>query len=85
MRPTVVLLALALTGCAALQSTPQQDFARAAWDSCPHMANIALDYIEPSGRIHWRWVNSNAGTREFSECVAKYYQEHTPPPAVTAK
>ena len=76
------VLAVALSGCATFKNTPQQDFARQAWDSCPHMANIALDYIEPNGMIHWRWVNSNAGADEKWACVRKYYQEH-PQPAAT--
>jgi len=76
------VLAVALSGCATFKNTPQQDFARQAWDSCPHMANIALDYIEPSGKIHWRWVNSNAGADEHWACITKYYQEH-PQPAAT--
>ena len=76
------VLAVALSGCATFTNTPQQDFARQAWDSCPHMANIALDYIEPSGKIHWRWVNSNAGADEHWACITKYYKEH-PQPAAT--
>ena len=76
------VLAVVLPGCATFKNTPQQDFARQAWDSCPHMANIALDYIEPSGMIHWRWVNSNAGADEHWACIMKYYHEH-PQPAVT--
>src|SRR6266403_1193912 len=76
------VLAVVLSGCATFKNTPQQDFARQAWDNCPHMANIELDYIEPSGMIHWRWVNSNAGADEHWACITKYYQEH-PQPAVT--
>jgi len=84
MRRIVIgaVLAVALSGCATFKNTPQQDFARQAWDSCPHMANIALDYIEPSGKIHWRWVNSNAGADEHWACITKYYKEH-PQPAAT--
>ena len=75
----VVLLAVVLTGCAAFQTTPAQDFARRAWDSCPHAANNALEYIEPSGRIHWRWVNSPSGTQEHIACVTEYYRTYPQP------
>jgi len=67
------LLLAALAGCAALKTTPAQDFAREAWDSCPKTANISLEYIEPSGRIHYRVMNSPVGMRDVEACINAYY------------
>jgi len=80
MATRIVLCAMmALAGCAHLTNTPQQDFARAAWDSCPRAANIELIQIEPSGRINYRWVNSNSGAADIEACLAQYYATHPQP------
>ena len=60
-------------------TTPEQDFARAAWDSCPKAANLALDYIEPNGMIHYRVVSNVSGIRELQECLREYYATHPQP------
>ena len=80
MRADAILALALLGGCAAMtKTTPEQDFARAAWDSCPKSANLALDYIEPNGRIHYRAVSNVSGMRELEECVRDYYATHPGP------
>jgi hypothetical protein len=79
MRSLGALLLVALAGCAALKTTPAQDFAREAWDSCPKTANLALDYIESSGRIHMRVINSPVGVQDVEACINAYYATHPQP------
>lgn len=86
MRYTIVTCSLLLlVGCATFQNTPKQDFARAAWDSCPSMPNIVLDNIAPDGMIYYHWINSPAGTREHWACIERYYKEHAPTVSEAAK
>ena len=69
IRPTLALLALALSGCAGLGPTSEQQAARAAWDRCPKAANIALTSIDSNGLIHYRATSSQSGSRELAECL----------------
>jgi len=66
---TPVLVALAISGCATLGPTTQQQSARAAWDRCPKTANLALTSIEPNGLVRYRAMSGPAGARELSECL----------------
>ena len=79
MRTDALLALVVLAACAAARTTPEQDFARAAWDACPKAANLALDYIEPNGLIHYRMVSNVSGTRELEECLRDYYAKHPQP------
>jgi hypothetical protein len=71
IRPLLVLAiaASALSGCATLRPTSEQQAARAAWDRCPKGANLALDSIAASGRIHYRAVSNHSSARELTECL----------------
>ena len=74
LRVTGPLLALAiaasaLSGCASLRPTSEQQSARSAWDRCPKGANLALDSIDANGRIHYRAVSNHSSARELTECL----------------
>jgi len=63
------LAVLTSSACATLGPTPEQQSARAAWDSCPKSANLALTSIDPNGLIRYRAVSSPSGARELAECL----------------
>ena len=67
--PLFTLAVVALSGCATLGPTPEQQSARAAWDSCPKSANLALTSIDANGLIRYRAVSSLSGARELAECL----------------
>ena len=69
LRGPLVLFLLALAGCAAFRPTTEQQFARAAWESCPKAANLALTSIDPNGLIQYRAVSSQSGARTLAECL----------------
>jgi hypothetical protein len=69
LRGPLVLFLLALAGCAAFRPTTEQQLARAAWESCPKAANLALTSIDPNGLIHYRAVSSQSGARTLAECL----------------
>ncbi len=74
LRVTGPLLALAiaasaLSGCASLRPTSEQQAARSAWERCPRGANLALDSIDANGRIHYRAVSNHSSVRELTECL----------------
>ena len=79
LRPFAAASCFAMIGCAALKPTPQQDFARAAWDSCYKTANLSLDRIDADGRIHYRAMNAPVGMRDLEECIQQYYATHPQP------
>src|SRR5207237_7944339 len=68
-RVPLVLFLLALAGCATLRPTTEQQVARAAWESCPKAANLALTSIDHEGLIHFRAVSSQSGARTLAECL----------------
>lgn len=71
-RVAAALLMLAVftfSACATLGPTPEQQSARAAWDSCPKSANLALTSIDAGGLIRYRAVSSPSGARELAECL----------------
>ena len=67
--PLVTLAVLTLSACATLGPTPEQQSARAAWDSCRKSANLALTSIDANGLIRYRAVSSPSGARELAECL----------------
>jgi len=69
LRRSVVLCLLGLAGCATFRPTTEQQLARAAWESCPKAANLALTSIDPNGLIHYRAVSSQSGARTLAECL----------------
>ena len=69
LRGPLVLFLLALAGCATFRPTTEQQSARAAWESCPKAANLALTSIEPNGLVHYRAVSSQSGARTLAECL----------------
>ncbi len=80
MRTDAIVAVALLAGCASVtKTTPAQDYARAASDACPKAANLALDYIEPNGMIHYRAVSNVSGMRELEECLREYFATHPQP------
>jgi hypothetical protein len=71
VRPPLALamVAFALSGCATLQATSEQQSARTAWDRCPKGANLALDSIDANGLIRYRAVSNHSSARELTECL----------------
>jgi hypothetical protein len=69
LRGPLVLFLVALAGCATFRPTTEQQVARAAWESCPKAANLALTSIDPNGLIHHRAVSSQSGARTLAECL----------------
>src|SRR6267378_6554937 len=69
LRGPLVLFLVALAGCATFRPTTEQQVARAAWESCPKAANLALTSIDPNGLIHYRAVSSQSGARTLAECL----------------
>jgi hypothetical protein len=63
------LFTLALSGCATLAPTSEQQSARTAWDRCPRSANLALTSIDPNGLVRYRAMSGPAGARELAECL----------------
>jgi len=63
------LALFAFSACATLEPTPEQQSARAAWDSCPKSANLALASIAADGLIRFRAVSSPSGARALAECL----------------
>jgi hypothetical protein len=66
---TCSLVTLALSGCATLAPTSEQQSARMAWDRCPRSANLALTSIDPNGLVRYRAMSGPAGARELAECL----------------
>jgi hypothetical protein len=65
----LALFVLAISGCATLGPTTEQQSARAAWDRCPKAANIALSSIEPDGLVRYRASSSPSGSRDVANCL----------------
>jgi len=67
--PLLTLVLFTFSACATFGPTPEQQSARAAWDSCPKSANLALTSIDANGLVRYRAVSSPSGARELGECL----------------
>ena len=67
----LIVVVVALSACASLRPTAEQEAARAAWDRCPKSANLALVSIDASGVIHYRAVSNRSGALELADCLTR--------------
>jgi len=64
--PLLLALLIAAGGCAT-SNTPAQDLAWERWRTCDRFVTIALDRIEPDGRLVVKGYESEAAS--FTTCV----------------
>jgi hypothetical protein len=73
MRTLVVILALALAGCAVLKNTREQDLVWEAYHACQaeHRIplNIQIERVEPNGTYWWRAYSSAYGYGDMNACI----------------
>ncbi len=67
IRVNVVMLIVMAVGCATLRNTPAQDLAWERWKTCDHFVAVALERIDPDGRIVVKAYESEAAA--FTACV----------------
>ncbi len=84
LRRPLVLFLLTLAGCATFRPTTEQQLARAAWESCPKAANLALTSIDSDGLIHYRAVSSESGARTLAECLRSTGASVSPAPVLAS-
>ena len=72
----MIALAVSMSACAAVKSTPAQDRARAAWDACEAErripAGLMLSRIDLDGRLWFSTANDGTiGWGELRACLAE--------------
>jgi len=68
----LILAAVLLTGCATVQTTPQQERTWAAYEACKAAGRVThwqLDRVEPDGRTSWNTTSSPYGFQEIEACM----------------
>lgn len=75
----VVVLAVSMSACASMKSTPAQERAQAVWDACEAErripAGLFLSRIDPDGRLWFRTANDGTiGWGELRACLAEKRQ-----------
>lgn len=64
---SLLTLMVMAAGCATLRNTPAQDLAWERWKRCDHFVAVALERIDPDGRIVVKAYESEAAA--FTACV----------------
>jgi hypothetical protein len=81
----VILVAVAMTGCAGLQNTLWQDLAYARWRVCKAGSRFAeIDRVEPSGRI-WFSYELELEKQSILACLAQQEGPPLPQPVATLR
>jgi hypothetical protein len=79
----VILVTVAVAGCAGMKNTVWQDLAYARWDVCKAGSSFAqLDRIEPSGRI-WFSYYLELEKQSILACLAQQEGPPLPQPVAT--
>ena len=79
----MILVAVAVVGCAGVQNTPEQDLAYARWSVCKAGSSLAqLDRVEPSGRI-WFSYYLEIEKQSILACLAQQEGPPLPQPVET--
>jgi hypothetical protein len=64
-------VAIAVSACAGLRNTPEQDLADARWRACaPPSGLVQVDRIEANGRI-WFWYYLESDRQDMVTCLGK--------------
>jgi len=75
MRTLVLVVVVALVGCASMQNTPQQDLVWAAYRQCQYEGripnNVQLVRVEPDGRYWYEWINGSRGSIDIQQCISE--------------
>ena len=79
----VILVIVAVAGCAGLQNTLEQDLAYARWRGCEAGSSLAqIDRVEPSGRI-WFSYYLEIEKQSILACLAQQEGPPLPQPVGT--
>jgi hypothetical protein len=74
-RNALMLAAVLLAGCAALQNTPQQNRTWAAYDACRGQVptNVVLLRVEPDGRYWFSTGDGSYGREQLVGCMREEF------------
>jgi uncharacterized lipoprotein len=68
-----VLVVAALSGCASMKNTPQQDATWKAYSLCQYEGripnNVQMVRVEPDGRYWYEWINGSRGSTDLEQCI----------------